>query len=233
LAVHTRRYRPWWTETPSTTLQMIDLDQGGQESPLQGRTGRWNEVAFSDESRFCVDSRDGRERLWRRTGERYDDCCVRQANRWGGPSVMVWGAISGRYRTPLVVVDGNLNAQRYVDNILRPHLVPFLLDHPELRTFQHDNARPHAARFTTAFLQGENINTMQWPSLSPDLNPIEHLWDELGRRVGGRARTRAELIQILRTEWDIIQQQSIQRLVGSMRRRCTACIHNNGGHTRY
>ena len=40
LAVHTRRYRPWWTETPSTTL--TDLDQGGQESPLQGRTGRWS-----------------------------------------------------------------------------------------------------------------------------------------------------------------------------------------------
>ena len=180
---------------------------------------QWNEVAFSDESRFCVDSPDGRERVWRRTGERYADCCVRQANRWGGPSVMVWAAISGRYRTPLVVVDGNLNAQRYVDNILRPHLLPFLLDHPELITFQHDNTRPHAARFTTAFLQ--------------DLNPIEHLWDELGRRVVGRARTRAELLETLRTKWGRIQQQSIQRLVGSMRRRCTACIQNNGGHTRY
>ncbi len=73
---------------------------------------------------------------------------------------------------PLVDVDGNLNAQRYVDNILRPHLLPFLLDHPELRTFQLDNAHPHAARFTTAFLQGENINNMQWPALSPDVYPI-------------------------------------------------------------
>ena len=54
----------------------------------------WNCVLFTDESRFCMDLADGRERVWRRRGERYADCCIRQFNRWGGPSVMVCGVAS-------------------------------------------------------------------------------------------------------------------------------------------
>ncbi|UYV71393.1 hypothetical protein LAZ67_8002959 [Cordylochernes scorpioides] len=60
---------------------------------------------------------------------------------------MVWGAISFDSRTPLVVIPGTLTAQRYVDDILRPVLLPFLSHHPGL-TFQQDNARPHTARVT-------------------------------------------------------------------------------------
>ena len=197
------------------------------------RIAQWNEVAFSDESRFCLDVSDGRHRVWRRNRRRYADCCVHETNRWGGPNVLVWAAISGRYRTPLCVVDGNLTAQRYVDEILRPHLVPFMRNNPGLRRFQQDNARPHIARHTTTFLQQEIINTIQWPSLSPDLNPLEHLWDFLGRQIVGRSRTREELIDNLRNEWERIPQAFIQRLVASMHRRCTACIQARGGHTRY
>ncbi len=71
---------------------------------------QWNGVLFSDESRFCVDGSDGRDRVWRRRGERYADCCIRQSDRWGGQSVMMWAGISFRHRTPLVVIGGNLNA---------------------------------------------------------------------------------------------------------------------------
>jgi len=149
---------------------------------------------------------------------------------------MVWAAMSGNHRTPLVFVDGNLTAQRYVDEILRPHLVPFMQAHPDLRIFQQDNARPHSARVTTAFLQGEAVDVMPWMPYSPDLSPIEHLWDEIGRRLSCRdphPMTRQELIQALREEWDRIPQQTTQRLVSSMRRRCAACITANGGHTHY
>jgi len=55
----------------------------------------------------------------------------------------------------------------------------------------HDNARPHTARVTRQFLQRNGIETLQWPAMSPDMNPIEHLCDELGRRV--RARGNAQL----------------------------------------
>lgn len=197
---------------------------------------QWNGVVFSDESRFCVSMADGRQRIWRRQGERYARCCVQQFNRWGGPSVMVWTGITAHHRTPLVVIDGNLTAQRYVNNILQPHLVPFMQAHPELNIFQQDNARPHAARLTKNFLQAQGIEVLQWMPYSPDLNPIEHLWDELGRRIaasGRRPTTRPMLIQALQAEWNAIPQERIRRLVQSMRQRCQACVQAQGGHTRY
>jgi len=81
---------------------------------------------------------------------------------------MVWAAISWRYRTPLTVVDGNLTARRYVDEVLEPCVLPFLQAHPDVNTFQQDNARPHSANVTQMFLRDYNVNVMPWPSFSPD-----------------------------------------------------------------
>lgn len=197
---------------------------------------QWHGVLFTDESRFCLDMVDGRKKVWRRRGERYSDCCVRQALRWGGGNVMVWGGISWRHKTPLVVVDGNLNARRYIDNILEPDVIPFLQTHNDVNVFQQDNARPHAARLTQDFLRVNNVNTLPWPAFSPDLNPIEHLWDQLGRAVydGRRHITnRHQLIQALMEEWQAIPQYRIQRLIQSMRRRINSVLAARGGHTRY
>ena len=76
---------------------------------------------------------------------------------------------------------------------------------------------------------------MPWPSLSPDMAPIEHAWDELGRRVaaGPPLHTVADLRQALVREWARIPQAFFRRLVESMRNRCRECVASNGGHTRY
>ncbi|GFR72585.1 transposable element Tcb2 transposase [Elysia marginata] len=55
---------------------------------------QWRSVIFSDKSRFCIDHADGRVHVWRRSRERYQADCVREHNRWGGASLMMWGAIS-------------------------------------------------------------------------------------------------------------------------------------------
>ena len=148
------------------------------------RCGRqqWARALFSDESRFNLSHHDGRIRFFRRKGERFADNCLIEKDRVGGGSVMVWGGIIGRRRTNLIVVQGNLNAQSYINQILQPEAVPFFQRHgPTI--LMHDNARSHVARICRQFLNRNNVNVLPWPAVSPDMNPNEHIWDYLGRKV--------------------------------------------------
>uniref|UniRef100_A0AAZ3P907 Tc1-like transposase DDE domain-containing protein n=1 Tax=Oncorhynchus tshawytscha TaxID=74940 RepID=A0AAZ3P907_ONCTS len=139
---------------------------------------------------------------------------------------MVWGGVSQHHQTELVVIAGNLNAVCYRGDILLPHVVPFLQAHPDM-TLQHDNAYSHTARSVCDFLQDRNVSVLPWPAKSLDLNPIEHVWDLLDRRVRARAilhRNVWELAGALVEEWGSISQQELANLVLSMRRRRTAVL---------
>ena len=85
---------------------------------------------------------DERDRVWRRNGERFAECCVKQRDRWGGGSVLVWGGITADNRTQLHALDRSINAQTYRDQILAPIVQPFMRRHLPNGVFQHDNARP-------------------------------------------------------------------------------------------
>ena len=128
----------------------------------------------------------------------------------------------------------NLNAVRYREEILRPVAIPYLQNMGPNAILQDDNAR--RARIIREYLQNVGVERMEWPAVSPDLNPIEHLWDQLGRAVHARVTNRttlADLRQILIEEWDAIPQQNVARLVTSMRRRCQAVVAAYGSSTRY
>ena len=112
--------------------------------------------------------------------------------------------------------------------------LPFILFHGPNVTYMHDNARPHSAAITRQFLATNNINVLDWPANSPDLNPIEQVWDELGRRVrrNHAIHTVNDLAAALQAEWANLPATFIQLDVESMPRRITTCIEQNGGHMR-
>nr|KAG5707105.1 hypothetical protein BaRGS_011816 [Batillaria attramentaria] len=194
--------------------------------------------AIRHESRFCVSHTNGKVRVYRRPGERFQDACIRKYDRFGGPSVMVWDAIPRDFRSPLEVINGNLTAQRYINNVLQPTLLPLLAQRggPNRFIFQQDNATPHFARVMQQFLLQNGVRVMAWPAMSPDMNCIEHLWGKLGRRIDHHVptvQTRGDLIAALQYHWNNIPQQEIRRFVMSMPRRLEHCLAANGGHTRY
>ena len=108
---------------------------------LRWNQRNWRMVLFSDESRFIVNQNDGRIRVWRRVGERYADPCVIERNNSDRGGVMVWGGISWSGKTELVFIYGRLNEQRYINDILTPHVIPALQAIGNGAIFQDDNAQ--------------------------------------------------------------------------------------------
>jgi transposase len=126
---------------------------------------------------------------------------------WRG--VHVWGCFSLTCKIDLYVLGGTLTGQKYRDEILHPLVVPHFDCHPlaSRPILMDDNARPHRACIAQDYLQQEAIELLPWPAMSPDMNPIEHLWDYLGRKVNART-PKCQNIQELRTALVQERQQS-------------------------
>lgn len=197
----------------------------------------WRKVLFTDECRICLQSDDKRVHVLRRPGERYAQCNMVGTMLFGGGSIMVWGGICLGGRTVLHVVEGgSLNAERYITDILEPIVIPFRPFIGDGFILMHDNARPHVAATVSNFLREAEIEVLEHPACSPDMNPIEHVWDYL--KVAVRERkpppiTLAELKRAVLEEWDRIPQNTIDNVIRSMPRRLNTLSSVRGGSTRY
>ncbi len=121
-------------------------------------------------------------------------------------------------------------------DVLEPVVRPFAGALGQDFVLMHDNARPHTTRVVQAYLEQEGIDVIEWPARSPGLNPIEHLWDILQRRVSWRQNPQATvqtLTAALKEERNGINQVSVRRLIRSMPRRRREWIQTRGGHTSY
>ncbi|UYV73801.1 K02A2.6-like [Cordylochernes scorpioides] len=182
----------------------------------------WHRVVFSDESRFCLSSDSRRVRVWRRRGERSNPAAIVERPTVRQRGIMVWGAIAYDSRSPLLRIQGTMTAQRYVDDVLRPVTLPYLQGVPNA-LYQQDNARPHTARISQQALQ--DVQMPPWPPYSPDLSPIEPVWDIIGRRLHAlpQPRSEDELWQMggRRRSRDIIRVDSIDNgYFGSEKTQC-------------
>ena len=118
-------------------------------------------------------------------------------------------------------------------SVLRNHMLPSataLYGQGQAFVFQQDNAPCHKARRVSDILQRSGVVVMDWPAQSPDLNPIEHLWEVLFHKVENKKKSN---LQLLQEAWVDIPAATIQKLVHSMPARCAAVVKAKGHHTRY
>lgn len=114
------------------------------------------------------------------------------------------GGIDHGMKTPWVIIQGNMAAVRYRNQVLQLHAVHVVQQHQ--LTLQRNNARPHVTRICRDFLVATNVPTLDWPPYSPDISPIEHLRDELDRRVRKRPNLQNNVAQLtlsLTDEWRV------------------------------
>ncbi|GFY16927.1 transposable element Tcb1 transposase [Trichonephila clavipes] len=187
----------------------------------------WRNVVFSAESHFCFFNDSQRIRVWRRRGERSNPAVTVERPTARQRGIMVWGAIAYDSTSHLVRIQGTLNAQRYVQNVLRPVAILYLQGLPNA-IFQQDYAHPHTARIFQHVLRG--VQMLPRPAYSLDLSPIEHVWDVIGRRLQTLPlpRTNDQLWQMVEREWRTIPQDTIRTLID-----LDVFLHARGGSTSY
>ncbi|UYV64209.1 hypothetical protein LAZ67_2007040 [Cordylochernes scorpioides] len=190
----------------------------------------WRRVMFTDESRLSLNSDSHRVFVWREVGTRNNPRNMVERDPYRSQGFMVWAGIFLGGRTALHIFrQGTLTGQRYRDEILAAYVMPQALEMGENFLLMDDNARPHRAGVVDTFLQNHAIARMNWPARSPDLNPIEHVWDNLGRQISSLQpppRNTHELETALTQEWALIPQELINSLILSMGRRSRACLSN-------
>ncbi|GFU13578.1 transposable element Tcb1 transposase [Trichonephila clavipes] len=160
------------------------------------------------ESRFSLSSDCRHQLIWRESGTAYRSENIQKKDRYPTCSIMVWAGIMINGRTRLhVVANGTMTGQRYIDEVLIPHVRLFRGDVGDKFVFMDDNATY--------------------------LNPIENVWDALERQVAGRnypPTNKNTLIRALTEEWDKLPQQLLDNVVQSMVRRVECCITLHGGY---
>lgn len=196
-------------------------------------TNKWKEVVFSDEKKFNLDGPDGCQYYWHDLRKEPQFFSKRVQ---GGGSVMVWAAFSFKGKTPIAFLEGRQNAISY-QTILQQYLLPHgrRLGGPQW-VFQQDNAPIHSASSSIHWFQERKVRVLDWPSRSPDLNPIENLWGTLVRKVysnGKQYESRGELISAITSAWREISVEELQDLVESMPKRLVEVLKKNGNSIRF
>jgi transposase len=193
----------------------------------------WRKVVWSDEKKFNLDGPDGFHYYWHDI-RKEKIFSVRRT--MGGGSIMIWAAFGYNGKSKLSFITTRLNAKGY-RNLLGNQLDDIAQMFPNSDwTFQQDNAPIHRAKANIQWFRAKNIQLIEWPALSPDLNPIENVWGILVRRVyadGKQYDSVDDLKNAIIHAWDNISIEELRKHSESMPNRIFEVVQNHGAKTKY
>jgi transposase len=198
----------------------------------------WKCVIWSDETKINRLGSDGRKWAWKKAGEGLSDRLVQGTLKFGGGSVMVWGCMTWEGVGMATKIDGKMDGDLYVailEDELQGTLEYYGKEVDEV-IFQQDNDPKHTCKKAKAWFQDHGFKVMEWPAQSPDINPIEHLWGHLKRRLGeceSPPKGILELWERIEETWEGIPVETCQKLIESMPDRIAAVLKAKGGYTKY
>ena len=151
-------------------------------------------------------------------------------------SVMVWGGISKKGATSLVIFTGIMKSEFYQEAILRDTLMPFIREkYPDHHRLMQDNDPKHTSKSTSKFMEDNNINWWRTPPESPDLNPIENLWHELKMYIERvkKPKVKDELIAGIQEFWATVDAEKCQKYINHLDTVIPEVIKCQGGPSGY
>lgn len=230
----------------STALLRLKLCRG-----LRNFNWRTTTLKFSDECSVVRGSGHNKRWVFRQPKDKWHRKMVEEFGTGKQPGRMVWGAIwmtpeGEAGRSPLVIMTRDSSAKRNgytawsYQQALEEGLLP---DYRPGELFMQDNACVHTARTSKDFLEIHGVHTIEWPPYSPDLNPIEHMWWALKKKLHqlhpefdcmGTSQEEWDHFEMgLKEAWAAIPNSLICKLIMSMPKRLRACTKNRGYHTKY
>ena len=205
-----------FTQLKGTALPILSEDTQKQRRKYCKRHqgDKFNNVVFSDESNFQLAA--NKQVLWYRRG-------IDEVPHLKAPEknlkIMIWGGISRKGQTPLHIYRLDLkeraNKETYVE-CLRENLLECMDEHYGYNgwKFIQDNAKPHAAHFTTDFFAEQEVRVLKHPSYSPDLNPIEKVWAWMKSEISQTTYdTVDELIDTVINKWNSMTLEYLNKLI--------------------
>lgn len=192
----------------------------------------WEKVIWSDEKRFKLDGPDGLQYYWHHIDSEPEYFRTRQC---GGGGIMVWGAFTASGTLFLEFVKETMDSKAYV-KLMEKTIVRFINNQEDHYIYQQDNARVHTAQKVMEMYETHGIDVMEWPSCSPDLNPIENLWGYMVRKIYSDGKYYDNINQLklaISEAWDGIPKELITKLVASMKERMFQVVFMRGDKIKY
>lgn len=195
----------------------------------------WMKILFTDEKKFELFNTKRRKYCWKKKGEELRDDTIQPTVKHGGGSIMMWGSFLGDKVGDLYKVEGILKKEQY-HKILSRYAIPSGLRlHGQGFVMQQDNDPTHTSKLCKNFLQKKAeagvLELLEWPSQSPDINPIELIWEEMDRRIKKKRPTSLPgLEKIIREVWAEMTPDVFLKLIDRLPRVLQAVIQAEGGY---